>query len=154
MAKAKPAWSWKIYEQELAEDRRREARAAAKAAARAKTDPAQDPASKPLPSPGAAVEPVRAAPLPDPLESPAAGRAVSPGGKISLADAPSGMESTAERWRSPVLAPRPDPVAQAQAEGMAWCRCGQRALGDKGGPVPPWFGRDCIERECPLKVAA
>lgn len=45
-------------------------------------------------------------------------------------------------------APRP------VAEGLVPCRCGASAPGLAHGLVPQWFGRDCIERDCALKVPA
>lgn len=72
--------------------------------------------------------------------------------RIDISSAPSGMEQRADRWRGQ----RPDPMAQHRAcvaEGQVLCRCGARH-GRVPGPVPAWFGRDCIETGCPHKGAA
>jgi len=38
--------------------------------------------------------------------------------------------------------------------GMVACKCGSRSQGEAQGGVPAWFGRDCIEADCPLKAMA
>ena len=72
-------------------------------------------------------------------------------GKISLADAPSGMEERAARWRSPAAAAEAERARDMREEGAgrAFCKCG--GWGQEGGYVPADFGRDCIEKDCPLK---
>lgn len=71
--------------------------------------------------------------------------------RIDLASAPSGMDRAA-----PVADALP-PIAAVQAkreiDGQVPCRCGAKGIHGYG-MVPRWFGRDCIEAACPLKVAA
>lgn len=74
-----------------------------------------------------------------------------PRAKLDLGSAASGMEARAERWRSPVAiseALRDRSAAEAEA-GRAFYKCG--GPGREGGYVPAWFGRDCIEQDCPLR---
>lgn len=103
-------------------------------------------------------KPAEAAPLAScrAATAPASAPPVStrPAGRIDLSTAPSSMEERAAAWRGKPPPPRPDRLATLIGEGQAWCRCGGREPGQRGGAVPPWFGRDCIEAGCPLKGAA
>lgn len=69
-----------------------------------------------------------------------------------------GISSEMDRRAARAVAER---TAQVQAElkvlrgdGLAACKCGAQAPGATSGLVPEWFGRDCIERDCQLKVPA
>jgi hypothetical protein len=76
--------------------------------------------------------------------------ALSPRGRIVLADAPSAMEASADRWRAEEAAKLAPLDGGAEVDGSVICRCGSRH-GRKPGPVPAWFGRDCIEVDCDLR---
>ena len=158
MSGRKYAWTWADYERELAKDRRAEARKADKlavadseTAVRARPLHGGDRCEGEAPegTSGAAaaaeVHPANASQT-RPLASPARGQ-----GKISLAGIPSGMEARAERWRSPVAAGQAqrERAASEAAAGRAFCKCGGN--GQEGGYVPADFGRDCIEKDCPLR---
>lgn len=75
-------------------------------------------------------------------------------GKIALAGVPSAMECEAASWAAkvPVLDQLDRPVRPAPA-GSVLCKCGTQE-GNKPGPVPAWFGHNCIEADCPLRGAA
>lgn len=80
-------------------------------------------------------------------------REATPGAKIDISAAPSGMEEGAARWKGVGPAPmEPAPLPEA-ARGQVMCRCGSR-FGKGHGPVPFWFGDKCIEGDCPLRKIA
>lgn len=63
--------------------------------------------------------------------------------KIELANAPSGMEAVALKWRGPAEQRGALPPVPGE-DGKVWCvGCDAR--------VPTWFGRDCISVTCSLK---
>ena len=71
---------------------------------------------------------------------------------IDLGAASSAMDSLFARSREPQVA---KVQGELQMQGMALCKCGAGRPGySHAGPVPAWFGRDCIEGQCPLRVAA
>jgi hypothetical protein len=154
-------WSWADYE--------REKRKAERAAARRQTSSAGKPtadrtrgcdgraaekagaqapahvANRPAAPAGVVVPPVR---YPEKARQACV---VFCGERIAIADAPSGMEQTAARWRGPRPAPmEPPPIPEAK-RNQVMCRCGSRSSGRGFGPVPAWFGAKCIERDCPLR---
>ena len=71
--------------------------------------------------------------------------------KLDLSTAPSGMETAAAKWSSPVAYGERIRAREASeaAAGRVFCRCGGK--GSEGGYVPQWFGRDCIEKDCALR---
>ncbi len=71
---------------------------------------------------------------------------------IDLSVAQSAMDSRFEQVRQR----RAQDVASGLSlTGMALCKCGAGRIGySHEGPVPKWFGRDCIEAHCPLRKAA
>lgn len=72
--------------------------------------------------------------------------------RINLASAPSGMEKAAASWQAGgSSASKAMPFVGKDGEGKAFCKCGGRGVKD-GGFVPAWFGRDCIEKNCPLRA--
>ena len=92
--------------------------------------------SQPAAKPGPAPRPVARTPIAE---------------RIDLAQASSAMEDRAEAVQQARRGPEPLPV---QPSGHVPCRCGSRDSGKGAGLVPAWFGRDCIERDCPLKGGA
>lgn len=75
-----------------------------------------------------------------------------PSQRIDLSQAPSGMEKVAAGWTAGSAAnSRARPFTGKDGEGKAFCKCGGRGVKD-GGFVPAWFGRDCIEKDCPLRA--
>ena len=147
------AWSWADYEREARKDAARMAKAAPR---KNDSTPGISPRSYPTADTAGGRE-GRAAEgrKPDVTSGAAAKRMIAPANarqlRIDLTHAPSAMEQSAERWRGQ----RPDPMAQHRPclpEGQVLCGCGARH-GKEPGPVPAWFGRDCIETGCPLKGA-
>lgn len=65
-----------------------------------------------------------------------------------------GVKSEMDRRAEAIEAARVRDVQAALAARFAGetavCRCGGTGVGTLG-PVPAWFGRDCIEGDCPLK---
>lgn len=79
-------------------------------------------------------------------------REASPGGKIDITAAPSGMEAAASRWEGKGHASgRLAQSVPILCEGKALCRCGAQGPGQTRGPVPMWFGEKCIETNCELR---
>lgn len=72
---------------------------------------------------------------------------------IDLAEARSAMDQRAEAARSAEVKEARERVLARQGAGLVPCRCGARGPGAGSGLVPAWFGKDCIEAACPLKVS-
>ncbi|WP_146037195.1 hypothetical protein [Novosphingobium guangzhouense] len=101
---------------------------------------AEEPVSRPADGLSSAPErriTTPAAPGPVPYSHP---NWTAPACRIDISSVPSGMERT---FKGKPMERTPTP---AMAQGMAYCRCHPEGL------VPEWFGRDCIEARCGLKV--
>jgi len=177
------AWSWDDYQREKAKAERAAAKTETKASPVGSTT-ADDTGGregqaaerrKPNVTSGAAgvrgtnpanasqpcASPVPAEPPKGP-ETPHTGKIVLAGvrseierkGKLALAGVPSAMECEAARWAAkvPVLDQLDRPIRPAPA-GSVLCKCGSQGS-NLPGPVPAWFGCDCIEANCPLRGAA
>lgn len=87
-------------------------------------------------------------------DAPAPRRPLPVAERIDLGAVRSRMDQTAARSENARTAAALDRMAARSGEGLVSCRCGSRGMGAATGLVPAWFGRDCIERGCPLKEAS
>lgn len=73
-----------------------------------------------------------------------------PGGKIDLSAVRSEMDRRAEKIEAERVREAQARLQAKFAGATALCRCGGTGPGTSG-PVPAWFGNDCIEGDCELK---